>query len=107
MVEMYKHFYVYDTAAISPMFQPSTRPSRHHNHQLIQHRANDGLRGVQANSFYFRTLRAWNALPRNVVESVSLSAFKNNLDSYWEGADIMYDFNAPPPYMNEELKEVH
>ena len=37
---------------------------------------NDGHRGVQANSFYYRSIKVWNDLPREVVDAKSI---KKNL----------------------------
>ena len=33
-------------------------------------------------------------LPNRVVMSDSTNIFKNRLDSFWEGQDIIYDFRA-------------
>ena len=45
MIEIYKHFKVYDKETITPTFQPRTRPSRSHNRMLIPPIARDGIRG--------------------------------------------------------------
>jgi len=36
----------------------------------------------------------WNSLLNRVVMSDSTNIFKNRLDSFWEGQDIIYDFRA-------------
>jgi len=36
----------------------------------------------------------WNSLPDRVVMSDYTNIFKNRLDSFWEGQDIIYDFRA-------------
>ena len=35
-----------------------------------------------------------NSLPNRVVMSDNTNIFKNRLDSFWEGQDIIYDFRA-------------
>ena len=37
-------------------------------------------RGLQANFFYFRTIKTWNELPKEIVHSTSNDSFKNKLD---------------------------
>jgi len=39
-------------------------------------------------------LNSWNSLPNRVVMADSTNIFKNRLDSFWEGQDIIYDFRA-------------
>ena len=46
--------------------------------------AKDGLRGVQTNSFYYRSIKHWNALPREVVNSPSIAVFKKRIDIAWQ-----------------------
>ena len=36
----------------------------------------------------------WKSLHNRVVMSDSTNIFKNKLDSFWEGQDIIYDFRA-------------
>ena len=36
----------------------------------------------------------WNSLPNRVVMSDNTNIFKNRLDGFWEGRDIIYDFRA-------------
>ena len=84
MVEIYKHFHIYDKETIPPVFQPQTRPSRKHNYQLVSRVPRDGIRGAQTNSFYFRTIKTWNNLPSSVVESTSTSMFRQSLVFAWE-----------------------
>ena len=105
MIEVYKHFNNYDPVAISTTFQPQTRPSRQHNCILIQRSARDGVTGVQSSSFYYRTPRIWNKLPRHVAEAENINSFKNALDTHWDNIDLKYNYKAPPPYTVEELEE--
>ena len=69
MIELWKHFHAYDSSALSHYFQPHDRTSRIHNYQLIWNKPMDGLRGLQANSFYYRTINTWNHLPKDVVSA--------------------------------------
>ena len=46
MIEMYKHFHIYDSHSISDSFQRQERPSRKHDFQLKSRIPRDGVRGV-------------------------------------------------------------
>ena len=91
MIQVYKHFHTYDRSILSHSFQPQYRSSRKHNFQLVWQMAKDGTRGVQANSFYFRTTKTWNNLPREVVNASNINTFKNLLDKTWANSPIKYD----------------
>ena len=92
MIEMWKHFNVYDRSILSSSFIPNQRPIRNgrHKFQLYQRRLGDGERGIQTNSYYFRTTKQWNDLPTSVVESGNVNCFKNNLDAAWEEHPMKY-----------------
>ena len=55
MIEIYKYFNSYDRNSISTSFQPKERVSRKHKFQLYYKKPRDSARGIQHNSFYFRT----------------------------------------------------
>ena len=99
MIEVWKHFNVYDRATLSTSFQPKHRTSRSHKFQLFHQRSKDGVRGVQHNSFYHRVTDAWNDLPGDVVGSTTMNEFKNKIDEHWR--TIGYDI-----YETERLIEV-
>ena len=69
MIEMYKHFRIYDKDTITTSFQPRNRISRSHDYQLNLLMPKDGTRGLQTNSIYFRTAKMWNNLPKYVVDA--------------------------------------
>ena len=69
MIEVFKHIHSYDALTISSKFRQNTRPSRQHKYQLTMTSPNDGERGPQRNSFYYRTVNTWNNLPKSVVEA--------------------------------------
>lgn len=96
MIEMWKHFNVYDREILSPSFIPNDRPVRNGNHkfQLYQRRSGDGERGIQTNSYYFRTINTWNSLPTSVVESKTIDSFKNNLDVAWADHPMKYQHKS-------------
>ena len=98
LIEVFKHYHHYDMDVVSKRFQQLNCPSRQHDYQLSYHRPRDGLRGVQTNSFYFRTTRAWNLLPRHVAEAGSVDMFKKRLDSYWENEEMKFYPKALPPH---------
>ena len=91
MIEVYKHFHVYDSGTVSSSFNPKTRLSRKHSHQLHEPRPKDDTRGIQTNSFHYRTARIWNNLPKNVVDAKNINSFKNLLDDHWN--DVVFQFN--------------
>ena len=91
MIQVYKHFHTYDRSTLSHSFQPQYRSSRKHNFQLVWQMPKDGTRGVQANSFYFRTTKTWNNLSREVVNASNINTFKNLLDKTWANSPIKYD----------------
>ena len=92
MIEIFKHFHTYDKNIISPNFRRKMRDSRKHNFQLVENKPSDGVRGIQYNSFYFRTTRTWNELPRNVVDATTMDDFKKELDDAWLGKPSKYDY---------------
>ena len=85
MVEVYKHLHYYDRSSLPPnRFNVRTRPSRKHQFQLTPTFPKDGSRGVQFNSFYFRTITPWNNLPSDVVNSTTVTSFKKQLNEAWK-----------------------
>jgi len=91
LVEIYKHFHVYDKDTISNRYQHHTRTSRRHDYQLVPRIPEDGIRGVQTNSFYFRTTKPWNELLPEVVNSPNVHLFKKNLDEAWRDHPLKHN----------------
>ena len=84
MIEVYKHLSIYDPETISDQhFKMQNRESRAHDKKLVWKKPKDGTRGLQSNSFYFRTLQNWNDLPRSVVHANTINDFKSELDDAW------------------------
>ena len=94
MIELYKHFHVYDKDTLSKSFKPRDRLSRRHDFQLTPNIAKDGIRGIQKNSFYHRTIDIWNDLPRKVVDVKNVDNFKNALDKHWTDIPMKFTFPA-------------
>ena len=84
MVEIYKHLNVYDKSATSQKFVLRNRPQRKHNQELQKNFADDGMRGYQTNSLYYRGIDAWNGLGAKVVNAPSVSKFKEELTMEWK-----------------------
>ena len=99
MIEVWKHFNVYDPETLSPNFKRNVRNirSHHHSQQLTLNRPRDGKRGVQANSFYFRAAEEWNGLSEAVVQAEEINKFKNELDESWN--------HHPLKFTMEEIDE--
>ena len=56
------------------------------------------------NSFAVRITGWWNKLPENVVTAPSVNTFKNRLDAYFKGHDIVYNFDL---YMEQRRYQGH
>ena len=77
LIEMYKHFNTHDKEAqTGPSFKPRERPSRQHKHQVILPAAER---------------KAWNCLPRDVVEAENVNCFKNALDNHLKDHPMKYN----------------
>ena len=78
MIELFKHFNVYNKDTLSESFQPRLRTTRSHHRQLVERIPKDGIPGVQSNSLYYRYARTWNNLLRQVVVAKTMNSFKNH-----------------------------
>ncbi len=92
VIELYKHFRKYDRDILSKSFQPKERTNRTQDFLLHERRPKDGERGVQTNSFYYRSPRHWNNLPRKIVGAENTNTFKNRLDEYWKDHELKYNY---------------
>ena len=90
MVQIYKHVHIYDKKTIPSKLIRRTRPCRQHKDQFKLNFADDGLRGPQSKSFFYRTISTWNALPRYVAEAPSIKKFKENLNKAWATHELRY-----------------
>lgn len=91
MIEVYKHIHVYDKETIPDTFKLQHYRNRRHNYQLLWRKANDGIRGPQSNSFYYRVAKPWNSLPQSVVNANTINGFKNALDDAWADKPFKYE----------------
>ena len=94
MIEVYKHFHAYDQEQIPDIFQRQFYGKRKHEYQLLWRKPKDGVRGLQANSFYYRVMKVWNDLPAETVHSPTINVFKKRLDDAWK--DVTIKFNPKP-----------
>ena len=94
LIEMYKQVRTYDANIISTSFHRRFRPSRKHDFQLHEPVPKDGIRGGQANSYYFRAPGIWNKLPRKIVEASNMDQFKKDLDEFLKDQPIKFDHRA-------------
>ena len=90
MIQIYKHFQDYDTVTHPPSCSRRQRPSRKHDFQLMVKTPEDGVRGQQTNSFYYRATKVWNDLPSHVVNASTLATFKRKLDDEWKDRHLYY-----------------
>ena len=84
MIEIFKHFHSYDSCTLPENFRPRNCPSRKHDYQLVSKAPKDGVRGLRVNFFYFRTIKTWNELPKEIVDGKFIDSFKNELDEAWK-----------------------
>ena len=92
MIEVYKHIHTYDRAILSSYFQLQPRGSRKHDFQLVWNMPKDSTRGLQANSFYYRTTRIWNdSRKRSLTQKNINAAFKSLLDEVWKDKATTYN----------------
>ena len=84
MIEVYKHLKKYDPETIPQQrFKIQNRESRAHDKKLVWKKPKDGTRGLQSNSFYFRSLQNLNDLARSAAHAKTINEFKNELDDAW------------------------
>ena len=84
MIEIFKHLHLYDKQSIPKRLNHRARPTRQHDFELERNFGNDGFRGVQTNFFYFPSIKEWNDLTPEVVNSKSVLAFRNNINRLWK-----------------------
>ena len=92
MIEIFKHFHFYNKNTFSLL---PTRISRKHEFQMYARTPKDGVRGIESNSFYQRTVKLWNNLPRNVVNAKCINSFKEKLDDHWKNEPTRYVVTQP------------
>ena len=90
MIKIFKHFYFYDNCILPENFRPRNRPSRKHDYQLVWKAPKDCVRVLQANFFYFQTIKTWNELPNQIINVKSIDSFKNELDEAWKELPIKF-----------------
>ena len=90
MIEIFKHFHSYDNCTLPENLRLQNRPSRKHDYQLVWKAPKDGVRRLQANFFYFWTIKTWNELPEGIVHAKSIHSFKNKSDEAWKDLPIKF-----------------
>ena len=61
--------------------------------------------GVRTNSFSVRVIRWWNELTNYEVLSPNVNTFKHRIDKFFDGKDVVYDFDRYMDRMrNEQIK---
>ena len=107
MIEVGKHYHVYDPKVIAPTFQRASLVGRRKRHQIQRLRPGDGVRRAQSCSFYYLAPVAWNNLPDAVVESDTINTFKNRLDNHRKDHRLRYDFLATTPNVVFIIRSFH
>ena len=93
IIDMWKHFHVYEKDILPSSFIRNKRPvcNGKHQYQLYQPIPGDRQRGTQQNSYYYRITKMWNDLPQAVVDAEDINTFKNRLDKEWANHPMRYD----------------
>ena len=90
MIEILKHFHSYNNFTLPENFRPRNRPSRKHDYQLVWKASKDHVRGLHKNFFYFRTIKTWKELPKEIIHAKSIDSVKNKLDEAWKDLPIKF-----------------
>ena len=90
LIEIFKHFHSYDDCALPENFRRRNHPSRKHDYQLIWKEPKDDMRGLQVNFFYFRKIKIWNELRKEIVHFTSIDLIKKKLDDAWKDLSIRF-----------------
>ena len=88
MIEIFKHFHSFDNCTLLENFRPQNRPSRKHDYQLVWKAPKDRVRGLQEKFFYYRVIKTWTELTKEIVYVKSMGLFKNKLDEAWKDLPI-------------------
>ncbi len=93
MIQIYKYMH-----GLFDVSHEKLLPLGHNNitrgHQLRIKKVRCRLR-IRSHFFSQRAVNDWNQLPEDVVNAVSLNAFKTRLDNHWADHPEMFDFKAP------------
>ena len=91
LIEVYKVFNRYSTSPDDLFTLHANNRTRGHRLKLQKSRC---TKTIRARSFTQRVINNWNSLPDHVVNSPSLTAFKNRLDSHLKHHPSVLDFEA-------------
>jgi len=101
MIEMWKHFHVYDKDTVGKSFRPGFSGRRNFECQRLK------SVGKHSKTFYAAAGVAWNKLPFDVRVSPNINTFKARLDKYWINIPLKYDYLAIQPWtITEERGEI-
>ncbi len=81
MIQVYKIMNNIDRVDANKFFTLGSQRTRNHGKKLFKPRCEKDIR---KGSFSHRVVDDWNSLPSDVVNAVSLNAFKNRLDKHWK-----------------------
>ena len=99
MIEMWKHFNVYESDVIASSFKKGFSQRR----KLDCHRLR--AKGIHKKTFYAAAAVAWNKLPLTVRSSKTMDTLKSRLDDHWSDLPLKYDHLATPPWILKEDDE--
>ena len=101
MIEMWKHFHVYDNDTLASSFKTGFSGRR----KLECHRFS--AEGIHKKTFLAAAAIAWNRLPVEVRASPTMNTFKARLDEHWCDLPLRYNFLARSPWaLTDEIGEI-
>ena len=92
MIEVFKILNnIYDSSTTVKFIPAIVNITRGHSYRLYKSHVRYDLRKY---SFSNRVINTWNSLPSYVVDSQSVNSFKNNLDKFWAGQEIIFNWKC-------------
>ena len=78
VIEVFKQFHCCDNCTYLKTSDLETVLVEKHDYQLEWKTPKDDTRGLQANFFFLRTIKAWNELPKEILHA------KSSLSTHWK-----------------------
>ena len=92
MIEVYKIMHgIYDKETSIKLERSEGGKTRGHSMKL---KVFGSVHEARKWFFSVRVVNVWNSLTEDIVMAESVNAFKNRLDRFWQGQEVLYDWRA-------------